>query len=1056
MTDQPSPQDLRDNEFIAELVRLLELHGNDDFKRKHAEIPMLLQQLDMLTKKRKRQEETLQKHNNRVSRLQDLSRCHREILDLSKKTVKWLGNGLSTAELLSHGSEGERVDRIDNIRSRAVKAGREAQVRDAVERLESLKQRLLSGLEDMGERNVNINDELELFIASLMKKERHAVEKTRENINSLQCEVQKVDEELQCAESALQRAISSAYQNAVKQNGAEFCSGLRQGSEAGGVFVNSDDADLSLGIFNHSSALNGLEIIQSTLDDDSYDLGDELTEDEQSDCSTLSEDSEAPNFTLPGRCAAPKLTVTEQSNGKLRIDLDLAGTLDDCFSTNVAYLIEAILESHSKSAVVKSNSWSYAIPLPNEDAELQVRVRAKNSLGMGEFSDWTVLHVEGVRSRKRRLAVEKEKMDKASREVEAGLVDELSEAIRALKDINENESLNIDNAASFRERAKSILQQCLSLHAEKRLRPSNEASTVIRVAKGAIKDSEKLESNHHRKNEILKRFKALSSRTACQDLSERLSRRSREDIDRIVKEAEIEATTLFLEWNEFVNDLAEGGVPDDLADEFRQLYLHRLTVLVENCGTPPRALGDLLELSILKTWVFGPVTVELESLLTCFRRKRATWLRFKEHAMAAKQLSDSNPNANVVKSVAPKTSEWNKKSKETASRAKMTRLSGEGLCDHRRTLRESVEEGRKRGSGQARSKSESDTTVSRKQRRPTEQDRPKRPLRSLVIGNSYAGSVVGIARFGFFVDIGCEKPGLVHISAIRPGYIANVYDEVSIHDDVVVRVVSVNLEKKTFSCTLRCDVEVLAAENQPSRQECLSNAIEMDPLRTSAQWPILGEEPSRPLRCEIDGQKCREEATTGFLTPNGFCRSESDADGTICSRASSESPFRERFPGLTTVFSPANIAGRHGLTLPPQGNTQISEMVGLSEPSPIDIRQQEMPVVGITSMLDRGSAVGDDGRSMFPTLNTSVPSSLPPLTSITCARKSNAVTDATFSAFGGQYSIFGGVVLANTLSLPRLDSTASSQGMIQTGNSSGNLESEMDEMNSRLVNSLLL
>lgn len=73
------------------------------------------------------------------------------------------------------------------------------------------------------------------------------------------------------------------------------------------------------------------------------------------------------------------------------------------------------------------------------------------------------------------------------------------------------------------------------------------------------------------------------------------------------------------------------------------------------------------------------------------------------------------------------------------------------------------------------------------------------PMERLEIGRVYSGRVVGIAKFGVFVDIGCEKPGLVHISQIREGFISNVFDEVSMLQLVTVRVSSLNLQRRNFA-----------------------------------------------------------------------------------------------------------------------------------------------------------------------------------------------------------------------------------------------------------------
>ena len=91
-------------------------------------------------------------------------------------------------------------------------------------------------------------------------------------------------------------------------------------------------------------------------------------------------------------------------------------------------------------------------------------------------------------------------------------------------------------------------------------------------------------------------------------------------------------------------------------------------------------------------------------------------------------------------------------------------------------------------------------------------DAPKPILRSDVLsmedlkeGMILKGTVRNSTDFGVFVDIGVHQDGLVHISQIADRYIKHPLDVVSIGDIVDVKVLSVDLEKKRISLTMRLD-----------------------------------------------------------------------------------------------------------------------------------------------------------------------------------------------------------------------------------------------------------
>jgi protein Tex len=64
------------------------------------------------------------------------------------------------------------------------------------------------------------------------------------------------------------------------------------------------------------------------------------------------------------------------------------------------------------------------------------------------------------------------------------------------------------------------------------------------------------------------------------------------------------------------------------------------------------------------------------------------------------------------------------------------------------------------------------------------------------------GIVNNITAFGCFVDIGIKESGLVHISQLKEGYVADVNEVVKLHQHVQVKVVEVDEERKRIQLTM--------------------------------------------------------------------------------------------------------------------------------------------------------------------------------------------------------------------------------------------------------------
>ncbi|MCR4628119.1 MAG: RNA-binding transcriptional accessory protein [Clostridium sp.] len=76
-------------------------------------------------------------------------------------------------------------------------------------------------------------------------------------------------------------------------------------------------------------------------------------------------------------------------------------------------------------------------------------------------------------------------------------------------------------------------------------------------------------------------------------------------------------------------------------------------------------------------------------------------------------------------------------------------------------------------------------------------------LESLKEGMILTGTIRNIVDFGAFVDIGVHQDGLVHISQLADRFVKNPLDVVSVGDVVKVRVLSVDVERKKISLSMK-------------------------------------------------------------------------------------------------------------------------------------------------------------------------------------------------------------------------------------------------------------
>jgi small subunit ribosomal protein S1 len=99
------------------------------------------------------------------------------------------------------------------------------------------------------------------------------------------------------------------------------------------------------------------------------------------------------------------------------------------------------------------------------------------------------------------------------------------------------------------------------------------------------------------------------------------------------------------------------------------------------------------------------------------------------------------------------------------------------------------------------------------------------PWDNIQQGETYDGKVVRLEKFGAFVDIGAERPGMVHVSEMAEGYVKDPSDVVKEGQDVSVRVLKVNRKKRQIDLSMReptpevADVMADEDEDMPTAME---------------------------------------------------------------------------------------------------------------------------------------------------------------------------------------------------------------------------------------------
>jgi small subunit ribosomal protein S1 len=91
--------------------------------------------------------------------------------------------------------------------------------------------------------------------------------------------------------------------------------------------------------------------------------------------------------------------------------------------------------------------------------------------------------------------------------------------------------------------------------------------------------------------------------------------------------------------------------------------------------------------------------------------------------------------------------------------------------------------------------------------------------REIKKGMIVKGKVTRLEKFGVFVDIGAERPGLVHISEMTQGFIKTPGDLVKEGDEVEAQILAVNRRKKQIKLSMKTLEAKVVKPTKPVEKE---------------------------------------------------------------------------------------------------------------------------------------------------------------------------------------------------------------------------------------------
>ncbi|HEY88755.1 MAG TPA: S1 RNA-binding domain-containing protein [Thermoflexia bacterium] len=97
----------------------------------------------------------------------------------------------------------------------------------------------------------------------------------------------------------------------------------------------------------------------------------------------------------------------------------------------------------------------------------------------------------------------------------------------------------------------------------------------------------------------------------------------------------------------------------------------------------------------------------------------------------------------------------------------------------------------------------------------------------LADGQILTGKVVRMEKYGAFVDIGAERPGLLHVREMGKGYIRHPSDIVKDGEEIEVRIVKVDPQKRQIDLTMNLNMSIRELREEEEEEEPFLSPMEI-------------------------------------------------------------------------------------------------------------------------------------------------------------------------------------------------------------------------------------
>lgn len=123
--------------------------------------------------------------------------------------------------------------------------------------------------------------------------------------------------------------------------------------------------------------------------------------------------------------------------------------------------------------------------------------------------------------------------------------------------------------------------------------------------------------------------------------------------------------------------------------------------------------------------------------------------------------------------------------------------------------------------------------------------------REIKKGMAVKGTVTRIEKYGAFIDIGAERPGLAHISELTHDYVRNAEEAVKVGQEVEAQVLEFNRRKKQIKLSLKAMQE----PPEPEVVEIPEDEVDQEPALTAMEIAY------RKAMGEMDDEYAGDEMT---------------------------------------------------------------------------------------------------------------------------------------------------------------------------------------------------